>query len=103
MTQEQKEALPEVKPEDESLYTESFARERKRKSRRGSLFLGIGALIYGGIVVHDSVLAMATGKLVSLGGRRYGIDLPPFLAGPIGVIALLVGLWLLVGLIFGRK
>lgn len=103
MTEEQNKTRPEVTPEDESLYTQSFARERARKSRRGSLFFGIGAMIYGCVVVHDTVIAIPTGNLVSLGGRRYGIDLPPFLAGPIGVIAILVGFWLLAALIFGRK
>ena len=103
MTEEQKNTRAEVVPEDEGLYTESFARERTRKSRRGSLFFGIGAMIYGSVIVHETVVAIPTGKLVALGGRRHGIDLPPFLAGPIGVIAILVGLWLLAGLIFGRK
>jgi hypothetical protein len=104
MTEEQNKTRPEVTPEDESLYTQSFARERARKSRRNSLYLGIGALIYGGLIVHDTVIAIPTGKLVELGGQhRHGIELPPFLAGPIGVIAILVGLWLLAGLVFGRK
>jgi len=103
MTEEQKNTRVEVIPEDEVLYTESFARGRALKSRRGSLFLGIGAMIYGGFVVHDAVIAIPTGKLVSLGGRRYGIDLPPFLSGPIGVIAILAGLWLVASLLFPRK
>ena len=104
MTEEQKNPRAEVIPEDEVLYTESFARERARKSRRGSLFFGIGAMIYGCVVVHDTVTAIPTGKLVELGGRhRHGLELPPFLAGPIGVIAILIGLWLLAGLVFRRK
>jgi hypothetical protein len=103
MTEEQKNPRAEIIPEDEVLYTEEFARERARKSRRTSIYLGIGAMVYGGVVVHDTVIAIPTGKLVALGGRRYGIDLPPFLAGPIGVIAILVGLWLLMDLLFGRK
>lgn len=60
-------------------------------------------MIYGSVVVHDAVIAFSTGKLVSLGGRGHGIDLPPLLAGPIGVFALLVGLWLLTNLIVRRK
>jgi hypothetical protein len=104
MNEEQKKPLPEVAPEDQSLYTESFARESAQKSKRNSLILGIGAMIYGGLVVHDTVVAIPTGKLVELGGQhRNGIELPPFLAGPIGVIAILVGLWILAGLIFRRK
>ena len=104
MTKEQKNPQPEVIPEDEALYTESFARERARKSKRNSIFFGIGAIVYGGIIVHDAVVAFPTGKLVELGGHyRHGLELPPFLAGPIGVIAILIGLWLLTGVIFRRK
>jgi hypothetical protein len=103
MTEGQKNPQAKIPTEDDTLYTKSFARERARKSRRNSLFVGIGALIYGSVVVHDTVIAIPSGKLVGLGGRRYGIDLPPLLAGPIGVVAILVGLWLLVGLIIARK
>ena len=103
MTEERKNPQANVTSNADVLYSESFARERARKSRRGSLVFGIGAMIYGSVVIHDTVIAIPTGRLVALGGRRHGIDLPPFLAGPIGVIAILVGLWLLAGLIFGRK
>jgi hypothetical protein len=103
MTEDQKNPQAEILPEDDVLYTESFARERARKRRRNTLLFGIGAMIYGSVVVHDTVIAIPSGKLVALGGRRHGIDLPPFLAGPIGVIAILVGLWLLAGLVFARK
>ena len=78
MTGEQNKIRPEGTLEDESLYTPGFARGRARKSRRNSLLLGIGAMIYGSVVVHETVVAISSGKLVSLGGRRYGIDLPPF-------------------------
>lgn len=104
MTEEQKNPRPEVTPDAEVRYTESFARERARRSRRGSLFFGIGAMILGSLIVHDTVIAIRTGTLVALGRMsRGGLYLPPFIAGPIGVFALLVGLWLLTGLIFGRK
>jgi len=103
MTEDQNNSQAEAQPEDDALYTESFARERARKRRRNTAFFGIGAMIYGIVVVHDTVIAIPSGRLVALGGRRYGIDLPPFLAGPIGVIAILVGLSLLAGLVSARK
>ncbi len=100
ITGEQNNPRPEVTPEADALYTETFARERRR--RRNSLFLSFGEIVYGGFVVHDSIIAMPTGKL-RLGGRRHVIDLPPFLAGPSVVMAILVGLLLLAGLLLGRK
>ena len=103
MIDEQKSPQAEVTPDDDSLYTESFARERARKSRRCSLVCGIGAMMLGCSIVHDTVIAIRTGTLVALGWSYRITYLPPFIAGPIGVFALLVGLWLLAGLIFGRK
>ena len=103
MIDEQKNPQAEVTPDVDALYTESFSRERARKSRRGSLVCGIGAMMLGSFIVHDTVIAIRTGTLVTLGRSYRSIDLPPFIAGPIGVFALLVGLWLLIGLIFRPK
>jgi hypothetical protein len=104
MTEERKTPQPEVPSDADALYTENYARERARKSRRNSLIFGVGAMVYGSLVVHDAVIAFRTGELVELGGRhRNGLELPPLLAGPIGVIAIIGGLWLLTALIFRRK
>ena len=89
MAEEQKNSRPEVTPDFEVLYTESFARERALRSRRGSLFFGIGAMILGSYIVHDTVIAIRNGKLVAVGRlTQGGIYLPPYIAGPIGVFAL---------------
>lgn len=100
MTNDQNNPHPEAKPDVEALYSESFARERARRSRRGSLVCGIGSMLLGIVVIHDTVSAIRTGKLVAIGRWDHW---PPFIAGPIGVFALLVGIWFLAGLIFERE
>lgn len=100
MANDQKKPRSEATPDVEALYSETFSRERARRSRHGSLVCGIGSMILGIAVVHDTVTAIRTGTLVALGRWDHW---PPFIAGPIGVFALLVGIWLLTGLIFERK
>jgi hypothetical protein len=61
-------------------------------------------VILGTIIVHDTVVAIRTGTLVALGrSDRGGLYWPPFISGPIGVFALLLGIWVLSGLLLKRK
>lgn len=94
MTNEQKNEPPEVAPTPEVRYTEEFARERARRNRRLRLFGGIGFTLCGIFVLHDTVVAIRTDTLVLL-GRVGGPKYPPFIAGPVGVFTLLIGLWIL--------
>ena len=99
MTDEQQSPRPKITADPESLYSEDFARERARKSRRGSLVCGLLSTGLGVCVIYDAIIAFRNGTEMTIG--RYD-RWPPFIGGPFGVLALLVGLWLLAGLIFRR-
>ena len=103
MTDEQKNSRPEVAPDSEALYSEAFARERSRRTRRAFVFGGIAFILCGMLVVHETVIAIQTGTSVALGPLGHELGYPPFIAGPLGVLSFLIGLSILASLFLPRK
>ncbi len=83
-------------------YSERFLRDRARGTRRSLLFGGLGCLVAGVAIVRDSMVAYQSGELVTL-GLRVLPRLPPFLAGPFGVLLVVTGAVLLRMLLLRRR